>query len=80
MTSQKKPNPRIRGQTLLQDIIFVGKDDIKYKKTKTLKALEKYYEGLLEMLAGKQVWDILESLQHVEHELHTRQSQQPNKE
>jgi hypothetical protein len=67
-----KPYPKLRDEIINDPIVFLSKDDLKGKHSVTLKKAVEYYESILEVLAGKQVWGILDALALAENELNER--------
>lgn len=66
MDPSKKPNPFVRDAVIQEDVVILDSEKINKMSVEELRNAEKYYEAFLEVLAGTQVWDILESLHQVE--------------
>lgn len=66
MDDSKKPNPLVRDAVIQEDVVLLDTAKINAMSVEELHKAEKYYEAFLEVLAGTQVWDILESLHQVE--------------
>lgn len=69
-----KPIPFARENVLKENIHIPDKQSFKYMTTEKLISYEEYYHDVLETLCGKQVWTILDSLEHIAYIQHERKS------
>jgi hypothetical protein len=67
-----KPNIELRKKIIEDEVLILPNKRIKRLHAKTLLKAEKYYEMILEALAGKQVWQILEALTAIQEEIKSR--------
>lgn len=61
-----------------QDVVIVLPKDIVKMPLESLYDLEKYYCGMMEALAGTQVWKILDALKLIQITIQKLVSKQPN--
>jgi len=69
-----KLNYKVRSALLSEPVLVFEEKEIKKKDTETLESLVKYYEDLLETLAGKEIWHILELMAQAESIIANRRS------
>lgn len=73
--SKAKPIPFVRREVLRHDLEMPESfDSFKRMSTKKLEHYEKYYYEVLEALAGKQVWSILDAVEYINSVLHDRKT------
>lgn len=64
----RKPNSELRSILAHEDVIILSDKEIKNISSEKLSILVDYYSSTLEVLAGKQVWDIIDSLKSAQRE------------
>lgn len=69
MNDDFKPNLLLLHTLAQQDITFINPNNTKVMSVEDLEKAEEYYTKILEGLAGKQVWQIIECLSAIEHNL-----------
>jgi hypothetical protein len=67
-----KPNPELRSILAHEDVLTFSDKEIKNMEVDKLDTLIDYYSTTLEVLAGKQVWDILDTLKSAKIEIYNR--------
>lgn len=67
-----KPDPILRDILVNEDVYIMSDRTIKDLPQEKLGILVDYYKTTLEVLAGKQIWDILDSLKAAELEIYKR--------
>ncbi len=71
----KKPNPFIRSSVITEDPQYLTDEQIKQLNTDSLLNSETYLTTFIELLAGSQIWDMLDNLAKIETELRRRKIQ-----
>jgi len=71
-TMSKTPDPHVRKQMLTEPFTTFPTSRITKMHTKTLHALVEYCEKWKEMMCGKQIWDLEETLSAAENEIKSR--------